>query len=405
MSFTKMEMSTRSLTREDILAWLHEENETELQRLWSWADSVRQAHVGDAVHLRGLVEISNHCVRQCAYCGLRAGHRGLERYRLSMEEIQDCARTAVDLGYGTVVLQAGEDPGISAEWMAEVVRWIKANTPLAVTLSLGERTESELHLWKEAGANRYLLRFETSDRALYERIHPTPAGAPDRMMILRFLRELGYEVGSGVMVGIPGQTYESLAEDILTFRDLDLDMIGMGPFLRHPDTPLGELGLVLNETGGILGEPSFPRQRESTVPRQLPIFGRPAIHDESSLGPDQVPNTVTMTCKVVALARLVCPEANIPSTTALATLDKAEGREKGLACGANVVMPNLTPSKYRVLYEIYPDKACIYESAIICAECLKNRLAAIGREVGVGQGGRRRRMAESFVSHDNSRKG
>ena len=353
MSTADTKCSSNHLTRGEILAWLYEEDETKLQQLWRWADSFRKTHVGNSVHLRGLVEVSNHCVRQCAYCGLRVGHTGLERYRMSMEEIQDCARTAVELGYGTVVLQAGEDPGITAEWMAEAVSWIKNHTPLAVTLSLGERTEQELRLWRKAGADRYLLRFETSDRTLYETIHPTPAGRPDRITLLNLLREIGYEVGSGVMIGIPGQTYESLAEDILTFRELDLDMIGVGPFLCHPDTPLGERN-------------------------QWP----------ENLGPEQVPNTVIMTCKVVALARLVCPEANIPSTTALATLDKVEGREKGLACGANVVMPNLTPPKYRVLYEIYPEKACIFENASVCAECLKNRLAAIGREAGVGQGGR-----------------
>lgn len=349
---------SENLTRDEILAWLREENEARLEILYQRADAVRKAHVGDAVHLRGLVEISSYCIRQCAYCGLRVGNTELERYRMSAEEIHQCARDAVDLGYGTVVLQAGEDPGIKAEWMAGIVQWIKAHTPLAVTLSLGERTESELRLWKEAGANRYLLRFETSDQALYEKIHPTPAGRPDRITLLKSLRQLGYEAGSGVMIGIPGQTYESLAEDILTFRELDLDMIGTGPFLAHPDTPLG------------------------------------AAYLATDAGPDQVPNTVTMTLKVVALARLVCPEANIPSTTALATLDKAEGREKGLACGANVVMPNLTPPAYRLLYEIYPDKACLNETATVCAQCLKNRLEVIGREVGVGQGGRQRSKQE-----------
>lgn len=353
MSITDTKFLSNHLTRREILSWLREEDESELQRLWNHADAVRKSCVGDAVHLRGLVEVSNHCVRQCAYCGLRVGHTGLERYRMNMEEIQDCARTAVELRYGTVVLQAGEDPGIKADWMAEVISWIKSHTPLAVTLSLGERTEQELRLWRNAGADRYLLRFETSDRTLYEAIHPTSAGRPDRMTLLNLLREIGYEVGSGVMIGIPGQTYEILAEDILTFRDLDLDMIGVGPFLCHPDTPLGQ-----------------------------------NVQCQRDVGAEQVPSTVTMTCKVVALARLVCPEANIPSTTALATLDKTEGRERGLACGANVVMPNLTPPKYRALYEIYPDKACIFESATVFAECLNNRLAAIGREVGVGQGGR-----------------
>lgn len=340
------------LDREAILGWLREQDEARLADLWQMADETRRRCVGEAVHLRGLVEISNHCVRQCGYCGLRRGRAGLKRYRMTQEEILDCARKAVSYGYGTVVLQAGEDYGLSTEWVAELVRQIKQQTGLAVTLSLGERSDEELAAWRAAGADRYLLRFETSDRKLYERIHPSlPGRHSDRLAILRTLRRLGYEVGSGVMIGIPGQTWESLATDIELFRELDLDMIGVGPYIAHPDSPL-------------------------TVPPAEPQ--------------QQVPNSELMTYKVVALARLVRPDANIPSTTALATLNKDTGREYGLMRGANVVMPNLTPLAYRSLYEIYPDKACVNETAEQCCLCLAGRIAAIGREVGAGPGGRRR---------------
>jgi biotin synthase len=344
-----------NMNEEQIISWLREEDEQKLETLWRKADEMRIAHVGDQVHLRGLIEISNICVRRCGYCGINADNREIVRYRMTEEEIMDCVQMAVDYGYGTVVMQAGEDYGITKQWMENLIRRIKAQTPLAVTLSLGERPDEDLVAWREAGANRYLLRFETSNRTLYDRIHP-PVGdkTSDRFAILENLKKLGYEVGSGIMIGIPGQTYEDLARDILTFRTLDLDMIGVGPFIPHPATPLGQI---------------------------LPT----AAVDE------QVPNTEKMTYKVIALTRLICPEANIPSTTALATLNKADGRELGLARGANIVMPNLTPPQYRVMYEIYPDKACINETSEACASCLSLRILNIGRTPGSGQGGRLRK--------------
>jgi biotin synthase len=347
-------IATRALDKTEILKWLREEDPQALSELYAEADRKRSEVVGDAVHLRGLVEISNYCVRECGYCGLRASHRDLKRYRLSREEILGCAHEAVELGYGTVVLQAGEDYGVRSSWLAEIVRRIKQETPLAVTLSMGERPNEDLRTWREAGADRYLLRFETSDPALYALIHPPRGTVPsDRIAILKTLRQLGYEAGSGVMIGIPGQTFESLAADIEMFRHLDLDMIGVGPYISHPATPLGS-GLW----------------RRQVAPSE------------------QVPNTEEMVYKVVALARLACPSANIPSTTALATINLRNGRELGLGRGANVVMPNLTPVVYRSLYEIYPSKACIFETASTCYSCLNQRIASIGRSVGSGPGGR-----------------
>jgi biotin synthase len=347
-----------TLDKTKILGWLRETNPDRLADLWRRADETRRSHVGDAVHLRGLVEISNFCARQCAYCGLRVGNANLARYRMLADEIFQAAQQAVKFGYGTVVLQGGEDYGINTAWMAEIVRRIKSETPLAVTLSLGERPDKDLAAWRAAGADRYLLRFETSDRNLFEEIHP-PLGnrACDRLAILRQLKKIGYEVGSGIMVGIPGQTYASVADDIALFRELDLDMIGIGPFIPHPATPLGN------------GMKFFP-----------------------SVNGEQVPNTELMVYKTVALTRLVRPDANIPATTALATINKKNGRELGLQRGANVFMPNLTPLKYRRLYEIYPAKACIAETGDACNRCLNMRIRAIGRHIGSGAGGRHDRQ-------------
>jgi biotin synthase len=360
----KFTLASKGFSRAAILAWLREEDPARLETLWAAADETRRRCVGDEVHLRGLIEISNHCVRACGYCGLRAANRLVERYRMSEDEILACARDAEVWGWGTVVLQSGEDYGLRAEWIADVVRRIKAETDLAVTLSFGERPEADLAAWREAGADRYLLRFETSDETLYKLIHPDlPGRRSDRMEILRRLQRLGYEAGSGIMVGIPGQSYASVANDIDLFRGMDLDMIGIGPYIAHPQTPLGDQ--------------SWMRE----------------IAPE-----EQVPGDELTVYKVVALTRLVCPDANIPSTTALATINKVDGREQGLQRGANVVMPNLTPPEYRVKYEIYPDKACVNETAEMCRGCLSGRVESIGRVVGSGPGGRRR-STERVVRH------
>ena len=344
------------MKRPEILHWLQETDQTALEQLWAGADAVRAREVGPEVHLRGLIELGNHCIRQCRYCGINACAHGVTRYRMTRDEILACAREAQQLGYGSVVMQAGEDPGLSLELIAGLVAEIKASTPLAVTLSLGERSDAELRAWKAAGADRYLLRFETSDPQLYDRIHPSlPGTLSDRLAQLQRMRAMGYEIGTGVMVGIPGQTWEILAQDLETFRRFDMDMIGVGPFLPSPRT--------------VLGGPGAAAYRAA---------------------PDQqVPNDELTTLKAVALTRLLCPQANIPSTTALATLNAASGRELGLARGANVVMPNVTPPSYRVLYEIYPGKACVHETAQMCQGCLEGRIRAIGRVLGRGPGGRK----------------
>jgi biotin synthase len=343
---------TPEIAREEILAWLRCDDPKKLEQLWEMADRERARRVGACVHLRGLVEISNHCVRSCHYCGINTANTVLQRYRMQREEILACAKQAVDFGYGTLVLQAGEDPGLDAHWVAELVRAIKRSTPLAVTLSLGERTPEELKLWRTSGADRYLLRFETSDRELFVRIHPprNEQSISDRIALLKIIQSLGYETGSGIMVGIPGQTYESLVRDLLLFRELDLDMIGIGPYLAHP------AGRITRE-------------------------GRHA-------GAEQVPASEQMACIVLALTRLMCPEANIPSTTALATINSAQGRAHGLARGANVCMPCLTPVHYRCLYEIYPEKAGCKNTPGDSHRAVIETLTGLGRPAGRGPGSR-----------------
>ncbi|MBN2203500.1 MAG: [FeFe] hydrogenase H-cluster radical SAM maturase HydE [Thermoleophilia bacterium] len=348
-----------ALSLEAIEHWLREEDAARLEALWHAADETRREYVGDEVHLRGLCEISNVCVRGCTYCGIRAPNRGVQRYRMKADDVVACARQAREFGYGTIVLQGGEDYGMATEWVAHVVRRIKAETALAVTLSLGERPAADLAAWREAGADRYLLRFETSDEALYRHIHPDlPGRVSDRLADLRTLQRLGYEAGTGIMVGVPGQTYASVAADVDLFRGLDMDMIGIGPYLPHPATPLGA------EFAARVASDDWP--------------------------PDQVPNTELTTCKVVALTRLVRPDANLPATTALALVDKEAGRAHGLRRGANVVMPNLTPPEYREKYEIYPEKAAVHETAEAINAGIQALLDDLGRTIGKGAGGRRR---------------
>lgn len=301
----------------EVLPWLRTTDQTQLQRLWSMADQVRRKFVGDGVYLRGLIEFSNDCCRTCLYCGLRQPNRELLRYRMGTGEVLACADTAARLGYGTVVLQSGEMATMSREWLGRLIRRITTEYGLTVTLSVGERSEEDYAYWYEMGARRCLLRFETGDRELYRRLHPIgPHGPIDRIELLLRLRRLGYNIGSGIMVGLPGQTLESIAADILTFRDLELYMIGSGPYIANPHTPLGQISAEAALSG---------------TPSQAGVLSR----------------------KVLALTRLLCPKAHIPATTALATVDK-DGLLLGLQGGANVMMPRLTQDKYQRLYRIYP---------------------------------------------------
>ncbi|CCY63604.1 radical SAM domain protein [Clostridium sp. CAG:967] len=272
------------------------------------ADEIRKKYVGDAVHLRGLIEFSNICKRNCQYCGLQCSNKNVERYRLTKEEILRIAKFGADSGYKTIVMQSGEDNYFSAKILCEIISEIKS-LGVALTLSLGERTFDEYKAFKDAGADRFLIRIETTDENLYKKMHPS-ADFENRKRCLRDLKKIGFETGTGCLVGLPGQTVESLADDILFFKELDADMIGIGPFISHPDTPLS------NEPDG----------------------------------------DFDLALKVMAVTRLVLPNINIPATTAMETLRK-NGRLLALQSGANVVMPNLTDSEHKKLYSIYPNKA------------------------------------------------
>ncbi|HHY46436.1 MAG TPA: [FeFe] hydrogenase H-cluster radical SAM maturase HydE [Firmicutes bacterium] len=306
--------------------------------LFQAADELRHRYMGDEVHLRGIIEFSNNCVRNCHYCGLRAANTGLPRYRMSSDEIVATAERAARLGFGTVVLQSGEDPVWDAPALAEVVHKIKRRTGLAITLSVGDRSREDYALWREAGADRYLLKHETADPELFRRLRPgtTLAG---RLTALRHLRELGYQVGSGNIVGLPGQTLSSLADDVALLQELDVEMAGIGPFIPHPQTPLAAAS----------------------------------------------PGAVDLTLRVLAVTRLAVPWAHLPATTALGTIDP-EGRQKALRCGANVVMPNVGPTEYRPLYQIYPGKICLSEMAEKCLSCLGRMVQTLGRTIGQGPG-------------------
>ncbi|MGM0419764.1 MAG: [FeFe] hydrogenase H-cluster radical SAM maturase HydE [Bacillota bacterium] len=307
-------------------------------KIYQRADRLRKNIHGDKVHLRGLIEFSNFCRRSCYYCGLRKENRRIKRYRMKNKEIIAAAETALNLGYGTVVLQSGEDPYITKNMMTEIIKEIKVRTGLAVTLSLGERTKEEYVIWKEAGADRYLLRFETSDPDLYQNLHPY-GSLSTRLKHLHWLKEIGYQVGSGSLVGLPGQSEKSLLADLDLYRSLELDMVGIGPYLVNPDTPLAD-------------------------------------KDNGSLD---------LTYKMIALTRIKLPYAHLPATTALGSLDR-QGREKALQIGANVMMPNVTPKKYRSDYKLYPNKICTDETPFDCSLCVPGRLKSIKRYPAKGPG-------------------
>lgn len=276
-------------------------------RIYKQADAVRKDHKGDEVHIRAIIEFSNICGRKCRYCGLNATNNKVVRYRMAPKEILDTARQATDAGYRTIVLQSGEDPCFHKEVLGDIVKAIKS-MGAAVTLSCGELSYEELQYLRQCGADRYLLKHETADPHLYAQLHPC-GRLEDRVNCLKNIRELGYETGSGFMIGLPGQTLETIAEDLLLLKRLGCKMAGIGPFIPHPDTPLA---------GEKEGSPE-------------------------------------LTKRAVALARLLLPEANLPVTTSLGVINQRE-KDNAFACGANVIMKKVTPDPYKEAYEIYPAK-------------------------------------------------
>ena len=310
--------------------------------LYAAADRVREKYVGPQVELRGLIEFSNICKQNCLYCGLRRDNQQVPRYRLEAKMILDFGRRAVELGYKTLVLQSGEDEFFAPERLGPVLAELK-KLGVALTLSIGEKTREEYAALRAAGADRYLLRIETTDKELYEKMDPGMSW-DNRVRCLRDLKELGFEVGTGSLVGLPGQSVESLARDILFFQELDVDMVGIGPFIPNPDTPLSEAA------GG----------------------------------------TFDLACRMMALTRLLLPDANIPATTAMETL-QPEGRMLALKRGANVVMPNVTDTDYRKMYMLYPGKICLNDAPADCRGCVTAKIEGIGRTISQDQGFRRKR--------------
>jgi biotin synthase len=302
------------LSRSEIMQFLKEDDLAALAKLYTTADDVRALCVGEDIHVRALINFSNHCRRNCLYCGLRQGNAELTRFRMSEQEIISAAAAASEKGYRTVVLQSGEDPWYTEDIICRIIDGIKEACDMAVTLSVGEHPYKTLKAWFNEGADRYLLKHETSDPDLYEQLHPD-LRFEDRIDTLRNLKEIGYQTGSGIMVGIPGQTYESVAEDILLFKELDIDMIGCGPYIHNPKTPLATM---------------TPDAGHYIQPEPEYVY------------------------KVVALTRIVTRDTMIPATTALSVLNPDLGVLSALSAGANVVMINETPEQYRRLYEIYP---------------------------------------------------
>ena len=326
-----------NLSKEEILILLNCPDEHS-DIIFQTADKVRKQEVGDEVHLRGLVEFSNYCKKNCEYCGIRGKNKTIDRYRLTKKEILQTALNAESLGYRSIVMQSGEDPFFTAEVLADIISTIKQQTDLAITLSAGEFSYDEYKTIKEAGTDRYLLRFETSSEELYKKLHPD-SDFHQRMECLHNLEVLGYQVGSGFMVGLPGETSEILADNLLLLQKLDVDMAGIGPFLPNSDT------ILAGSTGG----------------------------------------TLINSLKAVALARLLLRNAHIPATTAMGTLD-LKGREKALQSGANVVMPNVTAQEYREMYQLYPDKICLSDDPSHCRGCITGKIEALGRVVSKEHG-------------------
>lgn len=329
-------IETHNLDKEELVYLLKSKDDLEEELLHA-ADSVREKYVGNEVHLRGLIEFSNICKNNCCYCGIRRDNKNAVRYRLQPEEIISLASQAKDYGFKTIVMQSGEDLFFTTEKMQYIISAIK-KMDMAVTLSIGEKTFEEYKAYREAGADRYLLRIETTDKDLYHRLDPGMSWEIRRQCLLD-LRELGYEVGSGSMVGLPGQSIESVADDILFFKKLNLDMAGIGPFIPHKDTPLAD------------------------------AEGR----------------AFKLSLKTMALTRLLLPDINIPATTAMEALHP-QGRLIALQSGANVVMPNVTESEYRKYYELYPGKTGINDTPLHCRTDIGLKIQSIGRTVSQGYG-------------------
>ncbi len=342
-------LSSPFLKKEDIVPILKMETKEEMEALQSLAMKVKQKEVGRVVYFRGLVEFSNVCRKNCFYCGLRKDNKAVNRFRLNEEEILHAAAFAYQNRYGSLVLQSGENQSEEhIDFVCRIVQQIKSKFDLGITLSCGEQTEETYRRFFESGAHRYLLRIETSSPQLYRKWHPDDRmhRFETRLNCLGVLKKIGFQVGSGSMVGVPFQTYEDIADDILFLRDMEIDMMGIGPFIEHSNTPFHQLNAY-----------SIPQAERLDV-----------------------------TLRMIAVLRILLKDVNIASTTAMQALDRF-GREKGFLFGANVIMPNLTPPIYRKDYQLYENKPCLDEDATQCNNCLEVRIASVGETIGYGEWG------------------
>lgn len=327
-----------NLTREETVYLLSLSEKEEIEKLFSRADDVRKEFCGNGVHLRGIIEFSNHCEQDCLYCGLRISNQELPRYRMTSKEILKTVDRIVEANIRTIVLQSGEDFYYTKECISDIIRNIKDKYDVAITLSLGERSFEEYIDWRNAGADRYLLKHEIANPRLYSAFH-NKQKLGDRIHHLQLLKAAGYQVGSGNIIGLPGQSFEDIANDILLCKQLDCDMASFSPFIPSYETPLRKV-----EKAG-----------------------------------------VELTLKTIAVARIVLKDVHIPATTALGSLVE-NGREKGLKTGANVVMPNFTPHPYRQNYKIYEGKICITDEPLASVGCLNLMIGGLGRKVSDGKG-------------------
>ncbi len=336
------------LDRDDMRFLLETGDQDLRNALMESAYRMKKKHVGVSVYFRGIIEFSNQCSRDCSYCGIRRSNEDIKRFRIPMDEIVEAAVWAHESDYASILLQSGERRDSDSINFVETALkniWQATNGALRVTLSLGDQTEETYRRWHEAGAARYLLRIETSNADLFSKLHPDDPDHAQRKQSLVFLRNTGYQVGTGVMIGLPGQTTDDLIDDICFFRKMDIDMIGMGPYLVHSDTPLA-----------------------------AEVFD---YHPEHQL---------ELGLRMIALTRLFLKDVNIAATTALQALAH-DGREQGIMAGANVIMPNLTDVRYREGYQLYDGKPCMDENATQCRGCLTDRVNSTGENIAFGEWG------------------
>lgn len=323
----------------DICFLLNLQEKDAVDVLFEFADGVRDKYLGDEVILRGIVEFSNYCVGTCSYCGLNRFNSELKRYRLKADQIIDGAKEISRSGIKTIVLQSGQEDDLDSYWLKEIIEEIKVKYDLAVTLSIGEKSYQDYKLWREAGADRYLLKIETSDSNLYHKLHPEMS-YQNRVRCLNDLSTLGYQAGSGNIIGLKGQNVENIAKDILFFKKMRLGMLSVTPFIPNMNTVLS----------------------------------------------NELPGDVMQTLKTLAVARIVTKTPHMPATTAIGSIDKKDWRLYALKCGANVIMPNFTPKNERMLYEIYPNKICFKENPTKAIDSLFQKIKNISRNINFSRG-------------------